>query len=184
MWKLFISWFWINKINFHRVKIFKKHPSVLKIIFQRGMYNMTTGEAIKNELKVAIPFSVLYKIHQLMIRYHTPWCQWSTMIATHWIVDIMSVILLIPKQEFSVTMMMTISLKLERLKARSKQREKISWVTSFQVLWWMYLWRSEAIWQGKSQTSWRRKLYYTWTRGRIYGPMAWRLPQDSGWKKY
>ena len=33
----------------------KEPPSVLKIIFQRGMYEMTTGEAIKNELKVSIP---------------------------------------------------------------------------------------------------------------------------------
>ena len=40
----------------------KEPPSVLKIIFQRGTYDITTGEAIKNELKVAIPLEILYKI--------------------------------------------------------------------------------------------------------------------------
>ena len=39
----------------------KEPPSVLKILFQRGTYDMTTGEAIKNELKVAIPLEFLYK---------------------------------------------------------------------------------------------------------------------------
>ena len=40
----------------------KEHPSVLKIIFLRGTYDMTTGEVIKNKLKVAIPLEFLYKI--------------------------------------------------------------------------------------------------------------------------
>ena len=39
----------------------KKTPSVLKVIFQRGTYDMTTYVATKNELKVAIPFEYLYK---------------------------------------------------------------------------------------------------------------------------
>ena len=41
--------------------MFKGTPSVLKIIFQIGTYDMTTGEAIKNELKVAIPLKNMYK---------------------------------------------------------------------------------------------------------------------------
>ena len=39
----------------------KKPPSVLKILFQRGMYDMTTYVATKNELKVAIPYEYFYK---------------------------------------------------------------------------------------------------------------------------
>ena len=39
----------------------KKPPSVLKIIFQRRMYDMTSGEAVKNELKISIPSEYLYK---------------------------------------------------------------------------------------------------------------------------
>ena len=39
----------------------KKPPSFLKILFQRGTYDMTSGEAVKNELKVAIPSEYLYK---------------------------------------------------------------------------------------------------------------------------
>ena len=39
----------------------KKTPSVLKILFQRGTFDMNTGKAIKNELKVAIPFEYFYK---------------------------------------------------------------------------------------------------------------------------
>ena len=50
----------------------KEPPSVLKILFPRIMYDMTTGEAIKNELKAAIPLKFLHKYHQVMIRYHTP----------------------------------------------------------------------------------------------------------------
>ena len=40
----------------------REPSSVLKILFQRGTYDMTTGEAIKNELKVAIPLEFLCKI--------------------------------------------------------------------------------------------------------------------------
>ena len=39
----------------------KKPPSVLKILFQRGTYDMTSDEALKNELKVAIPSEYFYK---------------------------------------------------------------------------------------------------------------------------
>ena len=39
----------------------KGPPSVLNNIFQTGTYDMTTFEAIKNELKVAIPLEFLYK---------------------------------------------------------------------------------------------------------------------------
>ena len=33
----------------------------MKILFKRRTYDITTGEAIKNEPKVAIPFEYLYK---------------------------------------------------------------------------------------------------------------------------
>ena len=39
----------------------KKPPSVLKILFQRGNYDMTTYVDTKNELKVAIPSEYIYK---------------------------------------------------------------------------------------------------------------------------
>ena len=39
----------------------KEPPSFFKIIFQRETYDMTTGEAIKNEFKVAIPLEFLHK---------------------------------------------------------------------------------------------------------------------------
>ena len=47
-------------------------PSVFNILFQRGTYDMTTGEAIKNELKVTIPMEFFTKKHESMRRYHTP----------------------------------------------------------------------------------------------------------------
>ena len=47
-------------------------PSVLKILFQRGTYDMTTGEAMKNELKVPITVELCTKNHKVMRRYHTP----------------------------------------------------------------------------------------------------------------
>ena len=39
----------------------KGPPSILKILFQRVTYDMTTGEAIKNELKVDMPLKHLHK---------------------------------------------------------------------------------------------------------------------------
>ena len=39
----------------------KEPPSVLKILFQRGTCDITTGEAVKKELKVAIALEFLYK---------------------------------------------------------------------------------------------------------------------------
>ena len=39
----------------------KKPPSVLKILFQRGSYDRTSGGALKNEVKVAIPSEYLNK---------------------------------------------------------------------------------------------------------------------------
>ena len=39
----------------------KKPPSVLKILLQRGTYDMTSGEDVKNELKIDIPSEYLYK---------------------------------------------------------------------------------------------------------------------------
>ena len=49
------------KSTFTVSRYLREPPSVLNIIFQRGTYDMTTGEAIKNELKVAIPLEFLYK---------------------------------------------------------------------------------------------------------------------------
>ena len=40
----------------------KEPPSILKLFFQGGTYDMTTGEAIQNDLKVAPPLVFLYKI--------------------------------------------------------------------------------------------------------------------------
>ena len=42
-------------------RYFKEPPSVLNILFQIGTHDMTTGEAIKNELKVAIYLELLCK---------------------------------------------------------------------------------------------------------------------------
>ena len=42
-------------------RYFKELPSVLNIIFQRGTYDMTTFEAIKDKLKVDIPLEFFYK---------------------------------------------------------------------------------------------------------------------------
>ena len=50
----------------------KKPPSVLNILLQRGTYDMTTGEAIENEMKVVIPLEFLYKNYQGMRRFHIP----------------------------------------------------------------------------------------------------------------
>ena len=49
------------KSTFTVSRYLKEPPSVLKIIFERGTYDMTTFEAIKNELKVAIPLEFFYK---------------------------------------------------------------------------------------------------------------------------
>ena len=55
------------------MSIYLKEPhSVLNIIFQGGTYDMTTGEAIKNELKVSITLEILYKNHLVIKIYHTP----------------------------------------------------------------------------------------------------------------
>ena len=49
------------KSTFTVSRYLKEPPSVLKILFQRGTYDMTTYVATKNELKVAIPSEYLYK---------------------------------------------------------------------------------------------------------------------------
>ena len=49
------------KSTFTVSRYLKELPSVMKIIFQRGTYDMTSGEALKNEVKVAIPSEYLYK---------------------------------------------------------------------------------------------------------------------------
>ena len=40
----------------------KEPPSVLKIILQRGTYDVTNGQDIKKEHKVSIPLEFVYKI--------------------------------------------------------------------------------------------------------------------------
>ena len=50
----------------------KEPPSFLNIIFKIVTYDMTTDEAIKNELKVAITLDFFTKNQQVMIRYHIP----------------------------------------------------------------------------------------------------------------
>ena len=50
------------KSTFTMSRYLKGPSSVLKILFQRGTYGMTTGEAFKNELKVAITLKRNYKI--------------------------------------------------------------------------------------------------------------------------
>ena len=50
------------KSTFTVSRYLKEPPSFLKIIFQRGTHDMTTDEAIKNELKVAITLKRNYKI--------------------------------------------------------------------------------------------------------------------------
>ena len=59
------------KSTFTVSRYLREPPSVLKTLFQRGTYDTTTGEAIKNELKVAIHLEFLYKNHKVMIGYHT-----------------------------------------------------------------------------------------------------------------
>ena len=49
------------KSTFTVSRYLKKPPSVLRIIFQRGTYDVTSGEALKYKLKVAIPSEYLYK---------------------------------------------------------------------------------------------------------------------------
>ena len=49
------------KSTFTVSRYLKKTPSVLKILFQRGTYDMTSGEAVKNEPTVDIPSEYLYK---------------------------------------------------------------------------------------------------------------------------
>ena len=50
----------------------KEPPSGFKIILQRGIYDMTTSEAIKMTLKLLLLWNFCTKNHQVMIRYHTP----------------------------------------------------------------------------------------------------------------
>ena len=50
------------KSTFTVPRYLKEPPSVLNILLERGTYDIITGEAFKNELKVAIPLEYLYKI--------------------------------------------------------------------------------------------------------------------------
>ena len=49
------------KSTFTVSRYLKKPPSVLKILFQKVTYDMTIGEVVKNELKLAMPSEYLYK---------------------------------------------------------------------------------------------------------------------------
>ena len=49
------------KSTFTVSRYLKEPPSVLNILLQRGTYDMTTFEAIKDEPKVTIPLEYFYK---------------------------------------------------------------------------------------------------------------------------
>ena len=52
-------------------RYFKEPSSVMKIIFQRGVYDMTSGEAIKMNLRLLFVWNFCTKNHKVMRRYHT-----------------------------------------------------------------------------------------------------------------
>ena len=73
---------------------------------------MTNGWAIKNEHKIAIPLGFLYKIPSIIDNISYTLVSLIMHYFDSWIVYIMSVMFLIPTQEFGDTLMMTISPKL------------------------------------------------------------------------
>ena len=66
----------------------------------------------KMNVKFLYRQNFLTRHHQLMRRYHTHYCHGSYIIVTLWIVEIMSVVFLMPTQEFGGTVMMSIPSKL------------------------------------------------------------------------
>ena len=52
----------------------KEPPSDLKIMPQSGTYDMTDGQYIKNEFKIAIPSDYQSKYHNIMRRYNIHQC--------------------------------------------------------------------------------------------------------------
>ena len=60
------------KSTFTLSRYLKKTPSVLKILFQRGTYDMITGEDIKMNLSLLYLLNICTNNHQVMRGYHTP----------------------------------------------------------------------------------------------------------------
>ena len=60
------------KSTFTVSRYLKEPPPVLKIIFQRVTYDVTTDEAIKMNLKLLYLLNICTNNHQAMRRYHTP----------------------------------------------------------------------------------------------------------------
>ena len=60
------------KSTFTVSRYLKKPPSVLKIILQRGTYDMTSGEDIQMNLKLIYLLNICTNNHQVMRRYHKP----------------------------------------------------------------------------------------------------------------
>ena len=55
------------------VSIYLKKPhSVLKIIFQRGTYDVTSGDAVKMNLKLLYLLNICTNNHKVTRIYHTP----------------------------------------------------------------------------------------------------------------
>ena len=50
----------------------KKPPSVLKILFERGTYYMTSGKAVKNEPNLLYLLNNCTNNHKVIRRYNTP----------------------------------------------------------------------------------------------------------------
>ena len=61
MWKLSSGSSESIKSTFTVSRYLNKPPLVFNILFQRGTYDMTSGEALKNEHKFAITSEYLYK---------------------------------------------------------------------------------------------------------------------------
>ena len=61
MWKFSSGGSESIKSTFTVTRYLKKPPSVLKILLQIGTYDINSGEAVKNNFKVAIPSEYLYK---------------------------------------------------------------------------------------------------------------------------
>ena len=84
----------------------------MKILFQRETYDMTTFEAIKNELRAAISLEFLYKQSSSNEKISYTLLSPINHGGDSFDCGHMSVMFLMQTQEFGGTVMMTISLKL------------------------------------------------------------------------
>ena len=60
------------KSTFTVSRYLKKPPSVVNILFQRGTYDMTIGDAFKMNLKFPYLLNICANKHQVIRRYHAP----------------------------------------------------------------------------------------------------------------